>query len=58
MKRFFGTVKYDFNTLCERVREVAYLNKGLEISITDVREDKEQTFYFEAAWPFRAPHEP
>jgi DNA gyrase subunit B len=43
----FGTVKYDFNTLCERVREVAYLNKGLEISITDVKEDKEQTFYFE-----------
>ena len=43
----FGVVKYDFNTLCERVREVAYLNKGLEISITDVKEDKEQTFYFE-----------
>jgi DNA gyrase subunit B len=43
----FGVVKYDFNTLCERVREVAYLNKGLEISITDVKDDKEQTFYFE-----------
>jgi len=43
----FGTIKYDFNTLAERVREVAYLNKGLEISITDVNEDKEQTFYFE-----------
>ena len=43
----FGTIKYDFNTLCERVREVAYLNKGLEISITDVSQDKEQTFYFE-----------
>jgi DNA gyrase subunit B len=46
-EEIFGTIKYDFNTLCERVREVAYLNKGLEISITDVREDKEQTFYFE-----------
>jgi DNA gyrase subunit B len=43
----FGVVKYDFGTLCERVREVAYLNKGLEISITDVKDDKEQTFYFE-----------
>src|SRR5271157_20760 len=43
----FGVVKYDFNTLCERVREVAYLNKGLEISITDIKDDKEQTFYFE-----------
>jgi DNA gyrase subunit B len=46
-EEIFGTVKYDFNTLCERVREVAYLNKGLEISITDIKEDKEQTFYFE-----------
>jgi len=46
-EEIFGTVKYDFNTLCERVREVAYLNKGLEISITDVNQDKEQTFYFE-----------
>jgi DNA gyrase subunit B len=46
-EEIFGTIKYDFNTLCERVREVAYLNKGLEISITDVKEDKEQTFYFE-----------
>jgi len=24
----FGTIKYDFNTLCDRIREVAYLNKG------------------------------
>jgi DNA gyrase subunit B len=46
-EEIFGTIKYDFNTLCERVREVAYLNKGLEISITDVKDDKEQTFYFE-----------
>jgi len=26
---------------------VAYLNKGLEISLIDVNDDKEQTFYFE-----------
>jgi DNA gyrase subunit B len=43
----FGTIKYDFNTLCDRIREVAYLNKGLEISLIDVNDDKEQTFYFE-----------
>jgi DNA gyrase subunit B len=46
-EEIFGAIKYDFNTLCERVREVAYLNKGLEISITDIKDDKEQTFYFE-----------
>jgi DNA gyrase subunit B len=43
----FGKITYDFNTLSERVREIAYLNKGLEISIVDNRDDKEQTFYFE-----------
>jgi DNA gyrase subunit B len=46
-EEIFGAIKYDFSTLCERVREVAYLNKGLEISITDIKDDKEQTFYFE-----------
>jgi DNA gyrase subunit B len=46
-EEIFGKITYDFNTLSERVREIAYLNKGLEISIVDNREDKEQTFYFE-----------
>jgi DNA gyrase subunit B len=43
----FTTLDYDFNTLSERVREIAYLNKGLEITIHDERTDVEQTFYFE-----------
>jgi DNA gyrase subunit B len=46
-EEIFGTVKYDFNILSERIREVAYLNKGLEISLKDLKEDKEQTYYFE-----------
>ncbi|MBI4267921.1 MAG: DNA topoisomerase IV subunit B, partial [Chloroflexi bacterium] len=46
-KQIFGEVKYDFHTLCERIREMAYLNKALEITIRDEREDVEQTFYFE-----------
>ncbi|MCX6003069.1 MAG: DNA topoisomerase (ATP-hydrolyzing) subunit B [Chloroflexi bacterium] len=46
-EEIFGATRYDFNVLSERVREVAYLNKGLEISIRDIKEDKEQTFYFE-----------
>ena len=43
----FETVKYDFNTLSERIREIAYLNKGLEIYFRDNRDDRELTFYFE-----------
>jgi DNA gyrase subunit B len=38
---------YDFDTLNDRFREIAYLNKGLEISFYDEKSDREQTFYFE-----------
>jgi DNA gyrase subunit B len=43
----FGKVTYDYNILSERIREIAYLNKGLEISIRDEATDVEETFYFE-----------
>jgi DNA gyrase subunit B len=43
----FTALDYDFNTLSERVREIAYLNKGLEITICDEKADIERTFYFE-----------
>ncbi|MFC1847284.1 DNA topoisomerase (ATP-hydrolyzing) subunit B [Chloroflexota bacterium] len=43
----FGDAQYDFNTLNERLREMAYLNKGLEICFKDERVDEERTFYFE-----------
>jgi DNA gyrase subunit B len=43
----FGTVNYNFNTLADRFREMAYLNKGLEIKVIDERTDEERTFYFE-----------
>ena len=46
-EEIFGKASYDFNTMNERLREMAYLNKGLEIYIYDERDDKEQTFYFE-----------
>jgi DNA gyrase subunit B len=46
-KQIFGEISYDFNELAERLREVAYLNKGLEITIIDEEKDLEQTFYFE-----------
>ncbi|MSQ33988.1 MAG: DNA topoisomerase (ATP-hydrolyzing) subunit B [Dehalococcoidia bacterium] len=43
----FAALDYDFETLAERFRELAYLNKGLAIYFRDEREDKELTFYFE-----------
>ncbi|MDD4874518.1 MAG: DNA topoisomerase (ATP-hydrolyzing) subunit B [Dehalococcoidales bacterium] len=46
-KEIFSTAEYDFNTLSDRFREIAYLNKGLEISFWDEKTDNEQTFYFE-----------
>jgi DNA gyrase subunit B len=46
-KQIFGEISYDFGVLAERLREVAYLNKGLEIVLVDEEKDLEQTFYFE-----------
>ncbi len=46
-EEIFGQARYDFDTLCERLREMAYLNKGVEITLRDERQDSEYTFYFE-----------
>jgi len=46
-EEIFGKVSYDFNTLSERLREMAYLNKGLEMCLKDEREGCEKTFYFD-----------
>jgi len=46
-EEIFGQAGYDFDTLSERIREMAYLNKELEITIRDEKKDRELTFYFE-----------
>ena len=43
----FSTVKYNYETLCERLRESAFLLKGLKIELTDERTDAHDVFYFE-----------
>ena len=46
----FETLEYDFDTLEERFREIAFLNKGLHIVIEDLRDDeniKKSEFCFE-----------
>ena len=47
----FGTIKYDWNTIVNHLRQQAYLVKGLRISVIDARGyegkiDTEDTFYF------------
>ncbi len=48
-KQIFDRISYDFGLLSERVREMAYLNKGLEISLREEKKDSEKTktFYFD-----------
>jgi DNA gyrase subunit B len=45
----FETLNYDFDTLEERFREIAFLTKGLKIIIEDLREEpnKKSEFHFE-----------
>jgi len=43
----FDKISYDFDTLSERLREIAYLNRELEICLRDESKDREKTFYFE-----------
>ncbi len=43
----FTEINYNFDTLRQRLKELAYLNKNLEISLKDERADQEATFLFE-----------
>ena len=43
----FEEINFDYETLCQRLRELAFLNKGLRITLTDEREDKNQEFLYE-----------
>ena len=36
-KTIFATTEFNYDTLAQRLRELAFLNKGLEISLTDER---------------------
>jgi DNA gyrase subunit B len=43
----FEAIEYNFETLSQRLRELAFLNPGLRIIIEDLRDDKEQEFHYE-----------
>ncbi len=42
----FETVSFSFDLLSQRLRELAFLNKGLSISITDERSEKRHDFFY------------
>jgi DNA gyrase subunit B len=43
----FETTEYSFELISERLRESAYLTKGVWITLVDERLDRERSFYFE-----------
>ncbi len=45
-QKIFKTIKFEYDIISERLRELAYLNKGLEIVLKDVRQEEEKTDSF------------
>src|SRR3990167_2522097 len=43
----FSTVKFDFSVLETRFREIAFLNKGIKISLEDESTKKKEVFHYE-----------
>ncbi|MGL4848446.1 MAG: DNA topoisomerase (ATP-hydrolyzing) subunit B [Clostridium sp.] len=43
----FDELVYDFEILSQRLRELAFLNKGINISLTDKRNGKSEVYFYE-----------
>ena len=43
----FGNLKFNFETICTRAKELAFLNKGLKIELTDLNTDKHEFYHYE-----------
>ncbi len=43
----FEVSEFNFDTLAHRIRELAFLNRGLKIILSDERSGREQEFYYE-----------
>jgi DNA gyrase subunit B len=46
-KKIFEITEFNFDTLAHRLRELAFLNKGIKICLTDERDDKSVEFLYE-----------
>ncbi|MFH1201479.1 MAG: DNA topoisomerase (ATP-hydrolyzing) subunit B [Candidatus Omnitrophota bacterium] len=45
-RQIFSSIDFSYDLLANRLRELAFLNKGLEINLADDRSDKKNTFKF------------
>jgi len=45
--QIFETTEFSYETLSRRFRELAFLNSGVEIAISDEKDDKSKTFFAE-----------
>ena len=43
--QIFSVLEFSWTTLSDRLRQLAYLNKGVKITLKDEREGKEETFH-------------
>lgn len=43
----FEELDFDYDTLAQRLRELAFLNKGIKIVLSDKRVDKKEEFHYE-----------
>jgi len=46
-KVFHGNVSINYDTLSERLQEIAFLNSGLKVTVKDQRSGKEDVFHYE-----------
>ena len=45
--KIFEGIRFSFDVLASRLRELAFLNKGLRIAVSDESDDQEAAFFFE-----------
>ncbi len=45
--QIFDVLEFNYDILAQRLRELAYLNPGISISIEDLRDEREQEFLYE-----------
>ena len=46
-EEMFGNLKFNFETICNRARELAFLNKGLRIELYDIANEKQEIYHYE-----------
>ncbi len=47
-EEIFSNARFSYTTICERMQECAFLISGLTIQVKDVKENRQQTFFYQA----------